>query len=97
MPITKNNSTIDPTAWNSLLRQIEKQQCVLVIGPDLISYPNDQSLFQLLCDKISESGDLKDHVETSLKYRFEHEELLQLKPFAHSDLVYDFLQLSILT
>lgn len=83
MTNTHPNHPIDPTAWNSLLRQIEKQQCVLVVGPDLISYPNDQSLFQLLCEKISESGDLKDDVDTSFKFGFEHEELLRLKPFAY--------------
>lgn len=92
MPKTKNNSTIDSTLWNSLFRQIEKEQCVPLIGTDLVSYPNDKSFFQLLCEKIGESDKLNDYVEKSLKYGFEYDKLLQFRPFAHSDSVYDFLK-----
>lgn len=86
------SNPINQSSWNSLIKQIEKQQCVLVIGPDLVSYPDGQTLFKLLCEKIGQSEDLKDHVETSLKYGFEHEELLQLKSNAQTDLVYDVLE-----
>ncbi|MCU0470764.1 MAG: TIR domain-containing protein [Arcicella sp.] len=83
---------IDQIEWDKIITQIKNQKCVLVIGPDLVNYPNNQSLFQLLCESINQETDLQNHVESSLKHGFEHEELLQLKPYAQSDLIYDFLE-----
>lgn len=77
--------------WNALVRQIERQQCVLVVGPDILTYTDNKSLFHLLCEEIEASEPLRNHVETSLKYGFEHEELLQLRPNAYTYLVYDAL------
>lgn len=86
------NNWIDQIEWDKIITQIKNQKCVLVIGPDLVDYPNNQSLFQLLCESINQEPSLENHVEKSFKHGFEHEELLQLKPNYHSDLIYDFLE-----
>lgn len=78
--------------WKALLSEIRNEQCVLVIGPDLVQYDNDRTLFQLLCEAIQQDSDYNEQVDLETQYMFEHEELLQLQPNGYDTDLFNFLE-----
>jgi hypothetical protein len=86
------NDWIDQIEWDDLLDELINEQCVLVIGPELINYPDNKTLFQILVDQLKNETSLRKHVDIDSPYIFAHEELLQLQPNGRDTSLYAFLR-----
>jgi len=78
--------------WEDILKEIRMGNCVLIIGPDLIHYDNDRSLFQQFCEALQNDQKLNKAVNWSAPFIFENEELLQLEKVRTLTGVYTFLR-----
>ncbi|MVM32734.1 TIR domain-containing protein [Spirosoma sp. HMF4905] len=83
---------VDQIDWDELIAEICLEKCVLIVGPDLISFENGQTLFQVLRQQLTHDANLKDHVVESPQYIFEHEELLQLQANKKPTRLFTFYQ-----
>lgn len=78
--------------WKKTLDEIHKEQCVLIVGPDLIHYDNDRSLFQQFCEALKNHPDLSKDINWSAPYIFENEELLQIGENGSLGLIQNFME-----
>ncbi len=62
-----------------ILEDIKKGCCILILGPDLVSYPNNQSFFEVMCQELQTDIRLNGEIDVGPQYIFTHEELIQLK------------------
>jgi hypothetical protein len=67
--------------FQDILSDIERESCVLIIGPDLVDF-GDKSFFEILCEELQKDAQYSQLVDLSPQHVFFHEELLQLKPSA---------------
>lgn len=64
-----------------IISDIESENCVLVLGPDLQDYDGN-SFFKALCLELNSDNKFNHLIDLSPQHIFVHEELLQLKPLA---------------
>lgn len=83
---------VDQIEWDDLIDEIRFEKCVLIVGPDLISFENQQTLFQVLSQQLKADDKFKDHLDVGPQYVFEHEELLQLNPGKKDTSLYRFFR-----
>ncbi|MCF0039742.1 toll/interleukin-1 receptor domain-containing protein [Dyadobacter fanqingshengii] len=75
-----DNNWIDDFKWNILLEEIRIGKCILVVGPDLVSFDDSKTLFQKLVRDLKLDSETQGEVDLDPGFIFEHEELLQLQP-----------------
>ncbi len=77
--------------WDDLLNEIRSGQCVLVVGPELVEFENQQTLFQRLCQQLSNNERTKRQLDLPTpQFFFENEELLQLSERGRDTSLYEF-------
>ena len=57
------NNWKESIEWDQLLCEIRQQQGVLVLGPDLIQYEGNQTLFQILGSELRKGTSIQKHAE----------------------------------
>ena len=63
--------------WDDLITEILQEQCVLIVGHDLVNFPGADNFFQLLIRELKQTERLRKDVELNTNFIFEHDELLQ--------------------
>lgn len=79
--ITTAAAALNTDVFYDILSDIEKEKCVLIIGPDLIDF-GEKSFFEIMCEELQKDAQYCELLDLSPQYVFSHEELLELKPTA---------------
>src|SRR5688500_681197 len=78
--------------WDDLITEILQEQCILIVGPDLVNFQEADNFFQLLIQQIEQAERLRRDVALNTSFIFEHDELLQLQPNGRDTSLYSFLR-----
>jgi hypothetical protein len=78
--------------WDDLITEILQEQCILIVGPDIVNFQNADNFFQLLINELKRAERLRKDVELNTSFIFEHDELLQLQPNGRDTALYSFLR-----
>jgi hypothetical protein len=62
-----------------IITDIKKENCVLIIGPDIVDF-GDKSFFETMCADLLANSSQSSLIDTAPQYVFPNEELLQLMP-----------------
>ncbi len=77
--------------WDDILFEMSTGQSVLIIGPDLIEFEGDRTLFQMLCDELKKNEKAQGQLDLpKSEFFFHNEELLQLSPTGRDSFLYTF-------
>jgi len=64
---------------NTILSAIQKEKCVIIIGPELLDFGN-KTFFELMCQELPNLDNHQNVLDDFSEYIFLNEELIQLKP-----------------
>jgi hypothetical protein len=78
--------------WDDLITEILQEQCILIVGPDLVNFQSADSFFQLLIQQLKQVERLRRDIELTTSFIFEHDELFQLQPNGRDTSLYIFLR-----
>lgn len=87
------NATIDTNSAiiDTIVSDIEKESCVLIVGPDLANF-GEKTFFEMMCDDLRNDVTCSQSIDLSPQYVFLHEELLQLVPPARETTLLRYME-----
>lgn len=82
-------SQLEEIFWVNLIPEINAGQCILVIGPDLVSFEDNQTLFNILSQQLTDHATFSQYVNKA-PHVFDNEELIQPKTQSGDTWLYEF-------
>jgi hypothetical protein len=82
---------VEEEFFNTLLRDISAEKCVLVIGPDVIDY-DGKTFFEAMCNNLAQNEKYRDLVDLVPQHIFMNDEMFQLKPGAKEISFFRFME-----
>ncbi|MBL7733292.1 MAG: toll/interleukin-1 receptor domain-containing protein [Chitinophagaceae bacterium] len=74
------------TQIGNIIADIQKESCVLIVGPDIVDF-GEKTFFELLCEEIINDKEAGSMIDNAPGHIFRNEELLQLLPVAKESTV----------